>query len=156
VHTPSGSPTANAGRRAGGGDGNSAGGAQGTFAALTVRNFRHYLSGQALSLIGTWVETVAHALLVLSMTGMDWLGSWSTERSVVTRQEPFNATVVLPLTDEQLAVIEQRKAGSDIRVQLDASGRADGSWAMSGVGHAALELTCVAPASAASTSGSPR
>jgi hypothetical protein len=55
----------------------------------------------------------------LSMTGMDWLGSWSTERPVVTRGEPFNASVVLPLTDEQLAVIEQRRAGSDIRVQLD-------------------------------------
>jgi hypothetical protein len=51
----------------------------------------------------------------LSMTGMDWLGSWSTERPVITREEPFNATVVLPLTDEQLAVIEQRRAGSDIR-----------------------------------------
>jgi hypothetical protein len=57
----------------------------------------------------------------LSGNGMDWLGSWSTERPVVTRPEPFNATIVLPLTDEQLAVIEQRRAGSDIRVQLDAN-----------------------------------
>ena len=32
------------------------------FAALSVRNFRRYISGQALSLIGTWVETVAQAL----------------------------------------------------------------------------------------------
>jgi hypothetical protein len=29
------------------------------FAALAVPNFRRYVSGQALSLIGTWVETVA-------------------------------------------------------------------------------------------------
>jgi hypothetical protein len=57
----------------------------------------------------------------LSGNGVDWLGSWSTERPVVTREEPFNATIVLPLTDEQLAVIEQRRAGSDIRVQLDAN-----------------------------------
>jgi hypothetical protein len=35
-----------------------------TFAALAVPNFRRYISGQALSLIGTWVETVAQALLV--------------------------------------------------------------------------------------------
>jgi len=35
------------------------------FAALAVPNFRRYVSGQALSLIGTWVETVAQALLVL-------------------------------------------------------------------------------------------
>jgi MFS family permease len=42
--------------------------APGTFAALSVRNFRRYISGQALSLIGTWVETVAQALLVLRLT----------------------------------------------------------------------------------------
>jgi MFS family permease len=40
-----------------------------TFAALAVPNFRRYISGQALSLIGTWVETVAQALLVLHLTG---------------------------------------------------------------------------------------
>src|SRR5271169_3171950 len=38
------------------------------FAALTVPNFRRYVSGQSLSLIGTWVETVAQALLVLQLT----------------------------------------------------------------------------------------
>jgi MFS family permease len=38
------------------------------FAALSVRNFRRYMSGQALSLIGAWVETVAQALLVLRLT----------------------------------------------------------------------------------------
>ena len=54
--------------RAGGGDGRPADGARGTFAALSVPNFRRYVSGQALSLIGTWVETVAQALLVLQLT----------------------------------------------------------------------------------------
>jgi MFS family permease len=39
-----------------------------TFAALAVPNFRRYVSGQSLSLIGTWVETVAQALLVLRLT----------------------------------------------------------------------------------------
>jgi len=38
------------------------------FAALAVPNVRRYVSGQALSLIGTWVETVAQALLVLRLT----------------------------------------------------------------------------------------
>src|ERR1700749_5042772 len=38
------------------------------FAALAVPNFRLYVSGQSLSLIGTWVETVAQALLVLRLT----------------------------------------------------------------------------------------
>jgi MFS family permease len=40
----------------------------GMFAALAVPNFRRYVSGQSLSLIGTWVETVAQALLVLRLT----------------------------------------------------------------------------------------
>ena len=35
--------------------------------ALGVPNFRRYVSGQALSLIGTWVETVAQGLLVLRL-----------------------------------------------------------------------------------------
>src|SRR6201998_3986667 len=36
--------------------------------ALAVRNFRRYVAGQGLSLIGTWVETVAQGLLVLQLT----------------------------------------------------------------------------------------
>src|SRR5580692_1407364 len=38
------------------------------FGALAVPNFRRYVSGQSLSLIGTWVETVAQGLLVLKLT----------------------------------------------------------------------------------------
>ncbi|MEV6116314.1 MFS transporter [Streptomyces sp. NPDC052109] len=38
------------------------------FAALSVPNFRRYVAGQSLSLVGTWVETVAQALLVLRLT----------------------------------------------------------------------------------------
>ncbi len=39
-----------------------------TFAALANRNFRRYLSGQAISLIGTWMQTVAQSWLVLQLT----------------------------------------------------------------------------------------
>jgi MFS family permease len=42
-------------------------------AALAVGNFRRYVSGQALSLIGTWVETVAQGLLVLQLTHSGFL-----------------------------------------------------------------------------------
>jgi MFS family permease len=42
-------------------------------AALAVSNFRRYVSGQALSLIGTWVETVAQGLLVLQLTHSGFL-----------------------------------------------------------------------------------
>jgi MFS family permease len=44
-----------------------AGGA--TFASLRNPNFRRYFFGQALSLIGTWMQTVAQSWLVLTMTG---------------------------------------------------------------------------------------
>ena len=39
-----------------------------TFAALSVPNFRRYYSGQAISLIGTWMQMTAQAWLVLSLT----------------------------------------------------------------------------------------
>jgi MFS family permease len=42
-------------------------------AALAVSNFRRYVTGQALSLIGTWVETVAQGLLVLQLTHSGFL-----------------------------------------------------------------------------------
>ena len=67
MHTPSAAFAPVTSARAGGGDGSSASGAGGMFAALSVPNFRRYVSGQALSLIGTWVETVAQALLVLRL-----------------------------------------------------------------------------------------
>jgi hypothetical protein len=60
------------------------------------------LSGQA------WLGTV----------GGDWLGPWfmladPNQMLVVQRFGAFDATIVLPLTDEQLAVIEQRRASSE-------------------------------------------
>jgi hypothetical protein len=58
----------------------------------------------------------------LSMAGIDWLGSWTTERPVVSQEgSTFDAVAVLTLSDEQLAVIEQRRAGSDLRLMLDAN-----------------------------------
>ncbi|MFD4367810.1 MFS transporter [Rhodococcus sp. NPDC058521] len=40
-----------------------------TFAALAVPNFRRYIGGQAVSLIGTWMQTIAQSWLVLQLTG---------------------------------------------------------------------------------------
>jgi MFS family permease len=39
-----------------------------TFAALSVPNFRRYYGGQAISLIGTWMQMTAQAWLVLTLT----------------------------------------------------------------------------------------
>ncbi len=40
----------------------------GPFAAFSIWNFRRFVAGQSVSLIGTWTETVAQALLVLQLT----------------------------------------------------------------------------------------
>lgn len=40
-----------------------------TFAALHTPNYRRYFVGQAVSLVGTWMQTVAQAWLVLELTG---------------------------------------------------------------------------------------
>ncbi len=41
----------------------------GLFAALSVPNFRLYFTGQAISLVGTWMQSVALVWLVLEITG---------------------------------------------------------------------------------------
>jgi MFS family permease len=40
-----------------------------TFASLSIRNFRLFFIGQAISMSGTWMQTVAQGLLVLELTG---------------------------------------------------------------------------------------
>ena len=40
-----------------------------TFASLAIRNYRLYFIGQAISLSGTWMQTVALGWLVLTVTG---------------------------------------------------------------------------------------
>jgi MFS family permease len=40
-----------------------------TFAALANPNYRRYVSGQAVSMIGTWMQSVAQSWLVLQLTG---------------------------------------------------------------------------------------
>jgi MFS family permease len=41
---------------------------QRTFSALAIPNYRRYFAGQAVSLIGTWMQTTAQAWLVLVLT----------------------------------------------------------------------------------------
>ena len=40
-----------------------------TFAALKVRNFRLYMTGQVISVSGSWMQAVAQGWLVLQLTG---------------------------------------------------------------------------------------
>ena len=43
-----------------------------TFAALRHRNFRLWFLGQTLSMIGTWMQSVAQGWLVYDLTGSDF------------------------------------------------------------------------------------
>ena len=46
-----------------------------TFASLSVPNYRKFFGGQAVSLAGTWMQSVALAWLILQLTGSaTWLG----------------------------------------------------------------------------------
>jgi MFS family permease len=40
-----------------------------TFAALAIPNYRRYFAGQAISLVGTWMQSIAQSWLVLQLTG---------------------------------------------------------------------------------------
>src|SRR4051794_7969345 len=40
-----------------------------TFASLENPNYRRYISGQSISLVGTWMQTIAQSWLVLQLTG---------------------------------------------------------------------------------------
>src|SRR6266852_8846596 len=52
-----------------------AGGFANLFRTLRYRNYRLFFSGQLVSLVGTWMQQVAQAWLVLQLTGDPiWLG----------------------------------------------------------------------------------
>jgi len=40
-----------------------------TFASLAIPNYRRYIAGQSVSLVGTWMQMAAQSWLVLSLTG---------------------------------------------------------------------------------------
>ncbi len=57
----------------------------GPLAGFAVPNFRRFVAGQTISLVGSWTETVAHAILVLQLTHSGvWLGL-----TTATRYAPF-------------------------------------------------------------------
>jgi hypothetical protein len=72
----------------------------GTYAALAVPNFRRYVAGQSLSLIGTWVETVAQVRLVLRLTHSGTILGLTTAaatcRSCCCRPTPGWWSTVIP------------------------------------------------------------
>jgi MFS family permease len=83
------------------------------FAALAVPNFRRYVSGQALRLIGTWVETVAQASLVLRLTHSGVLLGLTTATrfAPVLLLSPYAGLVVDRLPKRRVLLITQMGLG---------------------------------------------
>ena len=68
------------------------------------------------------VSVVLSGCAWLTNSGMEWLGTWTTDLPLATNEGyDFSGTIVLPLTDEQIAVIEQRRAGRDLMLQINAN-----------------------------------
>ncbi|MET8150921.1 hypothetical protein ACIBSW_00875 [Actinoplanes sp. NPDC049668] len=68
--------------------------------------------------VGTSVALGGTAWLVTS-TSRDYLGRWTTEKPFAVYAEPFSSNLVLEMRDDQLALIEQRRAAADGSVRLD-------------------------------------
>lgn len=65
-------------------------------AAFAVPNFRRFVTGQTISLVGTWTETVAQAILVLELTHSGvWLGLATAARyTPVLLLTPYAGVIV--------------------------------------------------------------
>ena len=49
----------------------------GTFVSLGLPNYRKFFAGQAVSLIGTWIQSVAMGWLILQISGCSLIASRS-------------------------------------------------------------------------------
>src|SRR5580693_627717 len=78
-------------------------------AAFAVPNFRRFVIGQSVSLVGSWTETVAQALLVLALTHSGiWLGLAAAARYLpVLLLTPFAGLVVDRADKRTLLLVTQ-------------------------------------------------
>jgi MFS family permease len=84
-----------------------------TFASLAIPNYRRYVAGQSVSLIGTWMQMAAQSWLVLSLTG-----SATTLGVIVALQTlpvlllgPYGGVVADRIDKRRLMVILQMAMG---------------------------------------------
>jgi MFS family permease len=78
-------------------------------AAFAVPNYRRFVIGQSISLVGSWTETVAQALLVLQLTGSGlWLGLATAARYVpVLLLTPYAGLIVDRADKRRVLLITQ-------------------------------------------------
>jgi MFS family permease len=78
-------------------------------AALAVPNYRRFTIGQTISLVGSWTETVAQALLVLRLTGSGvWLGLATAARyAPVLLLTPYAGVIVDRYEKRRILLVTQ-------------------------------------------------
>src|ERR1700739_932377 len=78
-------------------------------AAFAVPNFRRFVAGQTISLVGSWTETVAQAILVLQLTHSGvWLGlATATRYAPVLLLTPYAGVVVDRQSKRRLLLFTQ-------------------------------------------------
>ena len=84
-----------------------------TFAALANPNFRRFYTGQAISLIGTWMQMVAQSWLVLSLTGssLDLGGIVALQALPVLLLGPYGGVVADRVDKRRLMIVLQSLMG---------------------------------------------
>jgi MFS family permease len=74
-----------------------------TFAALAVPNYRRYIAGQAISLIGTWMQMTAQSWLVLTLTHS------STDLGIIVALQTLPVLLLTPYGGVIADRIDKRK-----------------------------------------------
>jgi MFS family permease len=75
-----------------------------TFAALSVPNYRLYISGQSASLVGTWMQMAAQSWLVLKLTGS------ATDLGVIVALQTLPVLVLGPYGGVIADRVDKRRA----------------------------------------------
>src|SRR5262245_64453069 len=80
-----------------------------TFRALRHRNFRLFLSGQIVSLVGTWMQNVAQSWLVYRMTHSELLlgTAWFCSQIAVFALGPLGGLAADRVSRHKLVIVTQ-------------------------------------------------
>jgi len=85
------------------------GGITHTFRALRHRNFRLFISGQIISLVGTWMQNVAQSWLVYRLSHSEWLlgAAWFCAQIPVFALGPLGGLAADRFSRHKLIVLTQ-------------------------------------------------
>ncbi len=84
-----------------------------TFAALAIPNYRRYFTGQAISLIGTWMQTIAQSWLIFKLTGSATDVGWAVALQTlpVLVLGPYGGVVADRIDKRKLMMVLQSMMG---------------------------------------------